>query len=80
LKQIHPTAIKSNENFLERTPRIPRWLHVESSLFLSVHIGFLDGFTWRLQKEPPISNSNNSKIAAMSPWLTQINDAQARPY
>jgi hypothetical protein len=25
--------------------------------FESVHLGFLGGFMWRLQKEPPISNS-----------------------
>jgi hypothetical protein len=34
-----------------------------NDIFYSVHIGFLGGFMWRLQKESQISNSNsNSKM------------------
>jgi hypothetical protein len=47
---IHSTAIKINDNFSECPNRTHRWLSMEASLFLTVQIGFLGGFMWRLQR------------------------------
>jgi hypothetical protein len=53
------------------------WLHVEAFMSFrslwSVHIGFLCGFMWRLQKEYPISNGkmcgNLCYILTLFKWL-----------
>jgi hypothetical protein len=55
--KIHPTSIKINDIVLECPHRTHTWLHVEASLFLIVHLGYLGGFMWRFRKELPISNS-----------------------
>jgi hypothetical protein len=52
-----------------KTKYIQRQL--KSMIFLSVHIGFLGGFMWRLQEEPLISNSFRNKI---HPTTIKIND------
>jgi hypothetical protein len=45
-------TIKINDIFLECPHRTPKRLHVETYLFfLTVHLGFLGGFMWRLASD-----------------------------